>query len=80
MKTPKPNGFSLTEGELVVQNDHPSSDDDCSPDVYLFEFAYGDANLCIRCGALRMAGRSSLEAGIASLIEAGICEDCKNAQ
>lgn len=78
MVTPKPNGFSLTDGELIVQNSPASSDDDCPPDVYRFEFAYDDANLCIRCGALRMAGRSSLEAGIGPLTESGVCEDCGN--
>ena len=76
--TPKSNGFSLVKGELVVQNDVAPSGDDCPPDVYKFEFAYGSANLCIRCGALRMAGRYSMEAGIGPLVENGICEDCGN--
>lgn len=78
MMTPKNNSFSLAGGELIVQNKSASPGDDCPPDVYRFEFAYGDANLCIRCGALRIAGRSSLEAGIGPLVEGGVCEDCGN--
>lgn len=66
---------TFIDGELVVRN---GPTEDVPPDVYEFEFAYGDANLCIRCGALRMAGRYSLEAGIGPLIEDGICEDCGN--
>ena len=70
----------LLDGDMHVASQcNPVPPGDCPPDVYRFEFAYGDANLCVRCGDPRMAGRSSLEAGIGPYIEGGTCEDCGDA-